>query len=754
MFNHGKRHIGMSAASVIAIIAAFATQPALAQAAPKDEAAADQISDIVVTASKRGNQTLQTVPSSIGVLTSEALAKRDVGDFVDITRNVAGLNVVNEGPGQNTILIRGLVGAGEPTVGLYYDNLVSIGSGESAATSAGRQTDLLVFDAERIEVLRGPQSTLYGSSALAGVVRVISREADPRGVAGKVELEGSTISHGSQNYSLKGMVNLPVSDNAAIRLVGYHVHDGGFIDNVKLGIRDINSSDQTGFRLNTKILLGDRTTLTSQLYVQRLESNGAAYARPYDATVGATAYPAVGPLATDKGARESFNDTTILAGLTLEHQLDHLTLTLTQSYQRRDNVSISDQTPLGSFFRFLQSVGAFPNVPTPRTLAFRAAQKTELWNTEARVATNFDGRFNGVIGALYQTRQSRIDNQFIDADPASGLPIAGNPLWYRRGAEFNFDQLALFGEATVKLTDRVSVLAGARVFKNKRHDISTSIVSFLRLGSPGAPDDVRSNESKVIYKLEADYRPTDDMLLYLSASQGYRAGGTIVRVVPELPPSYGPDYTWNFEGGAKTQWFDHKLQANLALYRVNWYNTQISGDFFNGTFSGVLNCQGLCATSQGIEMDITARPMRGLDLSLSGTVFKAKWVKDQPAINGSPAAGTQFAKTPRFTFNASSAYAWNIGNDLEVELRADLQHSGSVAFTDYRAKFNLHPPKAYSLVNIAATLSSGNRWSTKLFARNLFDERAVLNVVADSTTPYDALIAQPRTVGLQFNFSY
>ena len=732
-------------------IAAPATQALAQQAA---EAGNDQIQEIVVTANKRGDQSLQKVATSIGVLTGEALAKRDVTQFVDVTRNIAGLNIINQGPGQNTIMIRGLVGAGESTVGLYYDNLPTTGSGESAAASAGRQTDLVVFDADRIEVLRGPQSTLYGSSALAGVVRILTNQADPTGFKGRVQLEGSSVAHGSGSYSAKGMVNLPFGDKAALRMVAYKVHDGGFIDNPRLKLNDFNSVDQTGLRLNGKLLLGPNTTLTGQLFVQKLESNGAPYDRPYDAVVGTTKYPAAGEYKNDAKTRSSFDDNTVLGGVTLEHGFDFATLTVTESFQRRKNTSVADTSSLRDFFGFLGSIGAFPNVPLLQTAVFSGAQKTKLESTEARLATKLPGRLNGVIGLLRSTRTITIDNQFIDADPASGLVNYGSPRWYRRTADMRLSQIAAYGEATFTVTDQISVLGGVRVFQNKRHDIARSIIPFMRLGTPGAPDDVRSKESKAIYKLEADYKPTDTTLIYASASQGYRAGGTVVRVVPELPASYGADYTWNYELGAKTQWLDRKLQVNVAAYRINWYDTQISGEFFNGAFEGVLNCKGLCARSQGVEADIVARPMPGLDLSVSGTVFKAKWLKDQPDMNGSPKAGTQFADTPTFTFSTSAGYTWTVSGDYEMAVQANVQHSGAVAFSDFRADYNLHPPKAYTLVNASATLSKGDRWGLKVFARNLFDARGVQNVDADSVTPYQVLISQPRTIGVQLDLKY
>ncbi len=753
------REINLSCASIAVVAGLVAASPAAAQGAGPAAATAedDGPAPIIVTANKRGNETVQNTPSSIGVITAEQLASKNIVNFDDITRNVAGLNVINEGPGLNTIMIRGLVGAGESTVGLYYDNLPTSGSGESAALTSGRQTDLVVWDAARVEVLRGPQSTLYGSSALAGVVRIISNEADPSGFAGQADFSAATIKEGSPSWSVKGMVNLPLSEKAAIRVVGYQVHTGGFVDDVQHGDKNFNKADQTGLRVNTKFELGEATTLTSQLYVQRLESAGAGFSRPWASPIGLVTFPAVGELQTDAATKGVFNDTTVLAGATLEHDFGPAVLTLSQSYQHRKNLAVKDNSGMGHFFRFLQSINAFPNVPTPNDLAFIQNQSLELWNTEARVATKFDGPFNLVAGVMYQTRDTEIENILQDVDRVSGLTIpasAANPIWFQRSATFKLKQFAAFGEANFKFSDKFSVLAGIRYFNAKRDDVLTPIVPFLRLGVAGTPDQLSSNENKAIFKFEADFKPTEHLMLYASASQGYRVGGTVLKVVPELPDAYGPDYTWNFEAGAKTEWFNRRLTANIALYHINWYDTQISGEFYNGAFEGILNCEGLCARSQGIEIDINARPVRGLDLGFSGTVFKAKWLKAQPAMNGSPAAGTQFADTPRHTFSAYANYEWDISDDFQMALTANVQNSGRIAFSDYRPQYNLHTPGAYTMVDVAATLSKGDRWSTKLFVDNLFDKRALYNVTADSVTPFSALYATPRTIGLELSVKY
>ncbi len=737
-------------ASGASVLAAFMMSGAAHAQAAEDGAST---TDIIVTANKR-EQRLQETPTSIGVISGNDLVQRQVTDVQEITRNVAGLNVINQGPGQNTLMIRGLVGAGESTVGLYYDNLPTAGTGESAALAGGRQTDFLVYDAQRVEVLRGPQSTLYGSSALAGVVRILSNPARLGTTEGRVDGEINTVAHGDMGYAIKGMINLPLGEKIAVRLVGYGLRTAGYIDNVSYKEDDFNSSKTWGLRWNTTIEAGPDTTITTQFYTQKLKAGGPSFARPHASTVGGVTLPAAGDYSTFAQSRENYTDRSTLAGINLDHDFGAVTMTAVGSYLNRRNESYTDEQGFPLFFTFLQSVGAFPSVPLPTAITFRSAQNLKLWNGELRFASDFDGPLNFVAGAIYQDRRVKINNAFLDLDTSTGRPASMTPYWYHRVADFRLKQIAAFGELTFAITDELSVLGGARVFKNKRHDVSTSLIPFLRLGSGGVPDDVRSSESKAIFKGEIDYKPNRDFMIYASASQGYRAGGTIVRIIDDLPPSYGPDYTWNFELGAKTSWADNALQANIALYRVNWYDTQINGSFFNGTFEGILNCEGLCARSQGVELDITARPVAGLELTASGTAFKAKWLKAQPAMDGAPAAGTQFKDTPTFTLSGSAAYEWPLSDSFDMTVRIDAQHRGKYAYGDYRPQFNLYAPRAYTLVNASIALARKDSWTATLFARNLFDKRAVLTSMGDTVQMMGDLVSQPRTIGLQLGLSF
>lgn len=356
------------------------------------------------------------------MLGAAKLVQRGVTEFMDISRNVPGLNVIDIGPLRKTIFIRGLVGAGESTVGLYYDGMPTSGSDDSAANSAGRQTDLYLFDAQRAEVLRGAQSTLCGSSALAGVVRVLTNPADVSHSSEEVVLDGAATSHDGDSCAIKGVINMPISDDKfAVRMAAYKVHDGGFISKSYLHLHDINGVDQLGARFNAKLITSDRGTLTGQFFVQEMKTADQAIERPFGETIGSTYISAVGSLSKDAHARQPRKDTTQMAGLNYVHNFDYFNLRVAQSYFKRDNTDDQDLAGLLQFFAFLQSINPFPGVPVIPNRIFQFLQETRMNTTEVPIARTLSGPLNGVFGLMYQDRKIRIDNSFLQTDTTSGL---------------------------------------------------------------------------------------------------------------------------------------------------------------------------------------------------------------------------------------------------------------------------------------------------------------------------------------------
>lgn len=714
----------------------------------------ETIAVVIVNGTKRGEQNLQSVGASIAVLTAAELEKRRVTEFIDIARNIPGVSVVEGGPGQKSIMIRGITGAGESTVGLYYDNMLTSGSGESAALSNGRQTDLYVYDAERVEVFRGPQSTLYGSSALAGVVRIITKAAELNRFGANLVLGTAHTKDGANSAGFKSMLNVPIlQDRLGLRLVTYKINDGGYIDNPKLGLSDINHEEKKGVRLHAKLLSSERGTLQAQWMSQTMQADDQATERPYPARIVDQVYPALSALQNEVSSRQPRYDHTKMLGLTYEHQFEQLNLIFTHSVFDRHNQDQQDLQGLPIFLKFLQSIKAFPPVPVIPQGIFQSIQDTAMHSSELRAATHYPGAINGVLGVSHSQRKIELDNRFYQTDVALGLPIYSLPSWYQRVADFSLKQLAVYGDINYDVNAQLALQFGARSFRNERLDHGHTITGFMRLGGLGPVNTQTSAEAKTIYQGRLNYQVDDSLLLYGSASQGYRAGGTINQIVPELPAQYGPDYTWNFETGLKSTWLARRLQVNLALYRINWYDMQVNGSFFNGAFDGILNCSGRCAHSQGLEVEMVARPVTGLKLSLAATVFKAQLDQDQPSLSGAPKAGTQLQKTPTFSASGAINYRRDFGSNYAADVQLDFQHIGRVAVMSYDASLNL-PAPAYTLVNGYFTVSTGQHWELKFYGRNLSNVRARVNTEYTAVSPALVYVNRPRTFGLELALHY
>lgn len=550
------------------------------------------------------------------------------------------------------------------------------------------------------------------------------------------------------------MLNFPiVKDIFGLRLVTYKVQDGGYIDNQKLGIADINHEEKTGVRLNAKLMSSARGTLQLQYISQTMRADDQAIERPYDARIAARIYPALPALQNEAASRQPRDDHTKMLGLTYEHKFDQLDVTLTHSVFDRHNQDQQDLSGLPVFFAFLQSVKAFPPVPVIPQGVFQSIQGTNMRSSELRAVTSYQSPVNAVLGLSHSQRNIDLDNRFYQTDVPLGLPIYNLPSWYQRVADFSLKQVAVYGELNYDINPQWALQLGARSFKNERVDHGHTITGFMRLGGLGPVNTQRSSEAKSIYQGRLNFQFDDNLLMHGSASQGYRAGGTINQIVPELPPQYGPDYTWNFEAGVKSTWLQRRLQVNLAAYRINWYDMQVNGSFFNGAFDGILNCSGRCAHSQGVEVEIVARPLAGLKLNLAATVFKAQLDQDQPSLSGAPKAGTQLQKTPTFSASGALNYRRELSANYAGNVQLDFQHMGRVAVMNYDASRNL-PAPAYTLVNAYLALSSGAHWEVKLYGRNLCNVRARVNTDYNSVNPALVYVNRPRTLGIELALHY
>lgn len=715
--------------------------PILAQSAAENPGYL--IEEIIVTATKRGEQSLQDVPISITAFNEGMLRDKGVDSFSDFAYSVPGLSFEDAGPGDKTFIIRGInsTGTGVATVGQYIDEIL--------VTGDLRQPDLRLFDVERIEVLRGPQGTLYGSGSLSGTIRIVTNKPDSTAFDAAVDLSGSYTRGGSGDFETNGMVNLPlVEDRLALRVVAYHRDFSGFIDNVRLGLDGVNDEQTVGGRAALQFTPGEHTTVTASAFFQDTELGGRNIFTTADGTLG--------DFNTDQFVRDPFDDDYDIYSLTLEHRTGFGTLTASTSRFERTVSDNFDSTPFNlqfGEFLFLEVLG----LPTIKGLT-NQTDTSEFFTSEIRFATDFDGPVNGVIGLFYQEIDTTFDTLVASSDDDGFVIQPVLPIFGEFFAN-STDQFAIFGEVSYEISDAWTVLAGLRYFTADQTDDRVNTFPFGGFNPPSTEPTIKTSADKLTPKLYVSYAPTDSALYFATVSQGFRVGGgnqNPIFPLPEENKRFDPDQLWNYEIGAKTDWFANRLRVNSGLFYILWDDIQVA-DFTDDANSFTFISNAGEARAYGLELEVAARPVDGLDLSATLAYVNAELTEDQPSQNAETAArdGDRFPNAPEWSASLSAQYLWPVRHGWEGFLRGDLAYIGS-SDTQFNPDNPINNSKsAYTLVDVRLGVRR-QAWEVILFAENLFDELAEVNIIeqASNLTPRAIVPARPRRIGINVRYRY
>jgi iron complex outermembrane receptor protein len=792
------RRLQAALASVpLASTALIFASPSLAQ----QEAPESGLAEVTVTAQKR-TENLQNVPLSITALGTEQLSELQVTDFTDYAKFLPSVAYQSIGPGATSVYMRG-VASGEnsnhsgpqPSVGIYLD--------EQPITTIQGALDVHVYDIARVESLAGPQGTLYGASSQAGTIRIITNKPDPSAFAGGYDLQLDTVANGDPGYLAEGFVNVPISERAAVRLVGWARHDGGYIDNV-LGSRtyptwdeatggngtitnegrakdNYNEVDTYGARAALRVELNDNWTLTPQIMAQKQDSDGSF---GYDSTIGELKVTHFKP--------EYAKDEWAQAALTLEGRIANLDLVYAGAYLKRDIDSSFDYSDYSFFYDVNYGYGAYwyddDGAIIDPTQYFEGMDKFKKYSNELRVSSSLaDDRFRWVLGLFQQRQEHGIEQRYkID-----GLAVALNPtgwpdtIWLTQQERVDRDK-AVFGEATYDFTDKLSGTAGIRFF-----EADNSLVGFFGYGlgySPsgsgeaqcdpdpanwvqfnGAPCinlDKNVKEDGDTKKLNLSYKLGDQKLVYATWSEGFRPGGINRRGT--LPP-YVADFLTNYEIGFKSTWAGNRLRFNAAAFVLDWEDIQFSYLGANG-LTEIKNANQ--ARVKGVEADMLWAATDQLTLSLGFAVLDPELSENYCGTTDddgnpitdcdSPAApeGTQLPVSAKLKTNITARYEFPFGN-YQAHVQGALVTNGRV-WSDLqvgdRAVMGTQP--SYSLTDLSAGVRR-DRFNVELFIHNAFDERAqafrstqcgILGPAGNplcGNEPYIYPVV-PRTIGLRF----
>jgi len=784
-------------ATLLAGTAMTVATPVMAQDSVDDES--DNV--IIVTAQKR-SQNLQDVPIAITALGTEALDELQINEIRDVAKFLPSVTVQTLGPGFTQVYFRG-VSSGEnanhsaslPTVGIYLD--------EMPITTMQGALDIHSYDLARVEALAGPQGTLYGASSLAGTIKLVTNAPDYKDSYGAVDFELNSVNRGDFGGVAEGFYNARISDSAALRIVAWYRRDGGFIDNIPgsrtfatSGITQNNADlvednyndvDTYGARVALGIELNDSWTLRPTLIGQIQNADGS-FAQERSTAVTRS-------LQTVQYNPEFSKDRWLQAALTIEGKIGSWDLVAAGGHLWRTTEPASDYSDYAYFYDALAGYGAYftdnnGDLVSPNQFIQGSDRYRRVFG-ELRVSSPVDAPLRFIGGVFAQRQYHRITQNYIIEDIADAITATGTEsnIWLTRQERVDRDYAA-FGELSFDITDQLTVTGGARVY-NYRNSLAGffgfsagyssrtgEAVCFgppIVAGSPCTNLDQTTSDTDAIYKLNATYKITPDILVYATWSQGFRPGGINRR--GNLPP-YLPDTLDNYELGWKTTF--GAVTFNGAIYQEDWNEIQLSFLGENG-LTEIRNA-GI-ARIRGVEADFTYRA-GGLTLSASGSYNDATIRRDfcriaNPAFDCTfdpgdgrenallAPAGTQLPITAKFKGNAIARYEFPIGGwDGHVQ--------GAVSYigrrrSDLRTVENAI--KGFFDPYAVADFSIGMRKDNlrfELYATNLFNSNGVINsgVQCVETTCGDPdgvsstggvfydFVTRPRIIGLKAGFDF
>jgi outer membrane receptor protein involved in Fe transport len=665
----------------------------------------DKLEEIVVTAQKRIER-LRDVPMAVTAINAEALIESNQLRLQDYYTRIPGLAFQARGFGEPSIAIRGVTSdyGANPTVGITIDD---IPYGPSTGVGGGLAApDFDPSDLARIEVLRGPQGTLYGASSLGGLLKYVTADPSPDRFSARIQGGFSSVEHGDDlGYNARGSINAPLGESFAIRASAFTREDPGYIDNVLTGKEDTNKTDASGGRLSALWQPSETTSLRLGALFQRSHLRGSNFADrlPGFGDLEHSRAPGTGGL-----ERETHFFTANLA--TQFGAMNFVSLT---GYGQDDYHSVAD-------------IG----------IALDSLRENTKFSQELRVSSSIGERFEWLAGAYYTHENTPAVSKLFLVDPVSAAYTEIFSLPF----EMTLEEYAAFTDLTVKFTDRFDVQVGGRQ--------SWITQEYVQGGLFGDSD-----ATAFTYMLTPRLRLSPDVMLYARVASGYRAGGPNTNIIASgAPPQYDPDKTVNYELGLKGSFLGRKLTFEASVYHIDWSDLQLTISPPSGL--GFFTNAGK-ATSDGVELSAEVRPTQGLRIAGWVSYNNAELAEDFPAtLVALNLAGAKGDKVPD-----SVEWSAHLGVDQDFPLPFDAVGyvGGMVSYVgDRRGRYilgaaprQLYP--SYTQIDLNAGLRKES-WTVNIFANNLTDKRSVLTIDAILTSR--VVYTQPRTFGLSVSKTF
>jgi iron complex outermembrane recepter protein len=736
------------------------------------------LEEIVVTAEKR-ESTVQKTPISMTAISEADLLSRGLSDFRSIAEETPGVSMKTSGPGQSEFEMRGLTATGgfSPTVGFYVDDAPLTAPAQAAQGKVVIDPDL--YDLNRVEVLRGPQGTLYGAGSMGGTIKLVTNQPQLNTVAMSAQTKDSGTDGGGFNGGGSAMLNLPLAEDvAAVRFVGTYKYNSGWIDRIVLNpfpvetnggltrgdvtaapvqakYSDVNWEKLQGGRVTLLLKIGDRLTITPGLMYQKISLGGASTIDDPPGNVYAHYQPF--------DIAEPLEDNFSIYTLNIKYHFDWADLTsATAKWNRHD-----EQTQ--DISETIQALFGFPGFTAATGGVGGGSQEetdfTDQFSQEIRLASNGNGPFQWIGGLFF----SRFNSNTTSLSNYAGLQADfGTTDLISVGEPIEITQRAAFGEASYRITDQLKGTLGLRYYKysSEEETINGGLASLA--GGPGTVLEFGSANNKGFNpKVNLAYTVNDDVLLYTTAAKGFRPGGPNSPVpltgpaqcltgpgnlqslgLTAAPNQFNPDDVWSYEVGEKARALGNTLQVNSAVYYENWTNVQQLVDPSCG-FGFTSNAGS--ATIYGSEFELTANLSSAWMVTQNIGLTHATFDHTVEATN--TVKGQKLLDVPNFTANTSAIYSAPLSDKYNFNARGTYSYVGPMQDITY-VRNNL---AGYSLMSLRAGIAA-DKYSATLFVDNVANKLAILTNNTAQTVNIPSVnrwvTTQPRTIGIDLQVRY
>ncbi|NEX91803.1 TonB-dependent receptor [Caulobacter sp. 17J65-9] len=755
-------------ATACAAALAFAS-PAFSQSTPAADApttdkatdkadGASDVGEVIVTATRR-NERLQDVPLSVTAFSQKELTAKGIVGYEGLARETPGVVLNRASANFNNFTARGIATNGyganlQSTVAVYIDELPISTIGNTTVL------DPNLYDVERVEFLRGPQGTLFGSGSLSGALRILTKKPDLDEFDASMLVDLGLVGEDSslrQRYN--AMVNVPiVDDKLALRVVGFYRDEEGYIDNLGTGIKNSNTLKDWGYRAN---LLWQPTDRLSIKFLASYENSN-----PEDASL---VNPALGLDKRISDRPDLYVGELTSYNATVDYQFNgaHFTSSTTQSqFDQKFYVDLAGT--FGGAIAFGLDADGYQNT----------------FVEEMRLASDPGGKWDWVLGGFYLKRRHDVDYfyrstpEYLAAHGITGLP---DEYYQRQYMHFNSHEKAVFGELAYHFNDQWWLTGGLRYGSTDAQGFTeggyNSYYLYYAINHfsgplailPIAPAaGVVAKEKGPSWKLSLSYKPSANLTTYATVSTGFRTPvvnglrGSVSLVNPAdivIPDGASSDDLTNYEIGAKGRWFDGKLSGSVAAYWIDWSNIQVQANRVSDSVQFATNIGG--AVSKGLEAELVARPTEGLTLGLNGSLIDAKVTDLSPAeaaISGAE-LGVRLS-APRVQGSIYANYNWFITPQAEANASIVMSHIGSYpgSFPNVPGNPGAISPTydftdSYNVVNATFAVAF-DKATVAAYVENLFDDRSISYVHPEGFVSNLYANVRPRTVGVRLGYDF